>query len=124
HELRAPLTAVNGSLEGVMDGVLPASPETFQQIHAEIDRLQRVVNDLQELSRVESGAVQLELALTSPAGLIEKIQNNFSNQFSEKDIQLLADVEPGIPNILVDSDRIIQVLTNLVGNALQYSSNG
>lgn len=124
HELRTPLTAVKGYLEGVMDGVLPASPETFQQIHAEIDRLQRLVNDLQELSRVESGAVQLELALTSPAGLIEKIQNNFSNQFSEKDIQLLADVEPGIPNILVDSDRIIQVLTNLVGNALQYSSNG
>ena len=124
HELRTPLTAVKGYLEGVMDGVLPATPETFQQIHAEIDRLQRLVNDLQELSRVESGAVQLELALTSPAGLIEKIQNNFSNQFSEKDIQLLADVEPGIPNILVDSDRIIQVLTNLVGNALQYSSNG
>ena len=124
HELRTPLTAVKGYLEGVMDGVLPASPETFQQIHAEIDRLQRLVNDLQELSRVESGAVQLELALTSPAGLIEKIESNFGNQFSEKDIQLLADVEPGIPNILVDSDRIIQVLTNLVGNALQYSSCG
>lgn len=124
HELRTPLTAVKGYLEGVMDGVLPASPETFQQIHAEIDRLQRLVNDLQELSRVESGAVQLELALTSPAGLIEKIQSNFGNQFSEKGIQLLTDVEPGIPNILVDSDRIIQVLTNLVGNALQYSFNG
>lgn len=124
HELRTPLTAIKGYLEGVMDGVLPASPETFQQIHSEIDRLQRLVNDLQELSRVESGAVQLELALTSPAGLIDKIQSNFSNQFSEKGIQLLADVEPGIPNILVDSDRIIQVLTNLVGNALQYSSSG
>jgi histidine kinase len=70
HELRTPLTAVKGYLEGVMDGVLPASPETFQQIHSEIDRLQRLVNDLQELSRVESGAVKLELACTSPAQLV------------------------------------------------------
>jgi len=124
HELRTPLTAVKGYLEGVMDGVLPASPETFQQIHSEIDRLQRLVNDLQELSRVESGAVQLELAFTSPAELIEKIQSNFSNQFNEKEIRLETDVEPGLPEILVDADRIIQVLTNLVGNALQYSSSG
>jgi len=124
HELRTPLTAVKGYLEGVMDGVLPASPETFQQIHSEIDRLQRLVNDLQELSRVESGAVQLELALTSPEELIKKIQSNFSNQFKEKEIQLETVVEAGLPDILVDSDRIIQVLTNLVGNALQYSSSG
>ena len=124
HELRTPLTAVKGYLEGVMDGVLPASPETFQQIHSEIDRLQRLVNDLQELSRVESGAVKLELAFTSPAELVEKIQSNFSNQFNEKEIRLETDVEPGLPEILVDADRIIQVLTNLVGNALQYSSSG
>ena len=46
-----------------MDGVLPADPETYEQIHSEIDRLQRLVNDLQELSRVEAEAIQLNLAL-------------------------------------------------------------
>lgn len=124
HELRTPLTAIKGYLEGIVDGVFPASPETFQQIHSEIDRLQRLVNDLQELSRVESGAVPLELALTTPAELINKIRSNFSNQFNEKEIQLETNVEAGLPEILVDADRIIQVLTNLVGNALQYSSSG
>ena len=66
HELRTPLTAVKGYLEGLMDGVLPADPETYEQIHSEIDRLQRLVNDLQELSRVEAGAIQLNLAPVPP----------------------------------------------------------
>ncbi len=124
HELRTPLTAVKGYLEGLMDGVLTADPETYQQIHSEIDRLQRLVNDLQELSRVEAGAFQLHLTSVSPASLIERIKSTLGPQFEEKNIKLEISVEPNIPDILVDHDRIIQVLTNLVGNALQYSPNG
>lgn len=124
HELRTPLTAVKGYLEGLMDGVLPGDPETYQQIHSEIDRLQRLVNDLQELSRVEAGAIQLQLAPVSPASLIERIQSTLGRQFEDKNIQLQTDVEPNLPDLLVDKDRIIQVLTNLVGNALQYTPSG
>jgi histidine kinase len=124
HELRTPLTAVKGYLEGLMDGVLPADPETYQQIHSEIDRLQRLVNDLQELSRVEAGAFQLRLTPVSTASLVERIQSTLGRQFEDKDIQLEIKVEPNLPNVLVDSDRIIQVLTNLVGNALQYTPSG
>jgi histidine kinase len=124
HELRTPLTAVKGYLEGLMDGVLPADPETYEQIHSEIDRLQRLVNDLQELSRVEAGAIQLNLAPVPPERLIERIQSTFGRQFEDKNIQLVTDVETGLPNLFVDKDRIIQVLTNLVGNALQYTPNG
>jgi len=124
HELRTPLTAVNGYLEGLMDGVLPADPETYQQIHSEIYRLQRLVNDLQELSRVEAGAFQLLLKPVSPAGLIERIQSTLGRQFEDKNIQLEIHLESNLPNVLVDEDRIIQVLTNLVGNALQYTPSG
>jgi histidine kinase len=124
HELRTPLTAVKGYLEGLMDGVLPANLETYQQIHSEIDRLQRLVNDLQELSRVEAGAFQLQLAPVSPTSLIERIQSTLGRQFEEKNIQLETDVESDLPDIMVDQDRIIQVLTNLVGNALQYTPSG
>lgn len=124
HELRTPLTAVKGYLEGLMDGVLPADPETYEQIHSEIDRLQRLVNDLQELSRVEAGAFQLNLAPVPPERLIERIQSTFGRQFEDKNIQLVTDVETGLPNLFVDKDRIIQVLTNLAGNALQYTPNG
>ena len=54
HELRTPLTSIKGYMEGLVDGVLPSTPETFNQIHREADRLSRLVDDLQELSRVES----------------------------------------------------------------------
>lgn len=124
HELRTPLTAVKGYLEGLMDGVLPPAPETYHQIHSEIDRLQRLVNDLQELSLVEAGAFQLRLTLIPPASLIDRIHNSFSRQFEDKNIRFELRVEPNLPNVLVDEDRIIQVLTNLVGNALQYTPPG
>lgn len=124
HELRTPLTAIKGYLEGLMDGVLPADPETYQQIQAEIDRLQRLVNDLQELSRVEAGAIQLQLALVSPISLVERILSTLGRQYEDKNIQLMIEVQPDLPDILVDKDRIIQVLTNLVGNALQYTPSG
>jgi two-component system sensor histidine kinase BaeS len=124
HELRTPLTAVKGYLEGLMDGVLPADPETYHQIHSEIDRLQRLVSDLQELSRVEAGAFQLHLTPVSPVSLIERIQSTLGRQFEDKNIQLVIDVEPDLPDLLLDKDRIIQVLTNLVGNALQYTASG
>lgn len=121
HELRTPLTAIKGYLEGLMDGVLTADPETYQQIHTEINRLQRLVNDLQELSQLESGAFQLEVKEVSPSTLLDTIQSNFANQFEEKNLQLVVEIKPNLPQILVDKDRIIQVLTNLVGNSLQYT---
>ncbi len=124
HELRTPLAAIKGYMEGLMDGVLPAEPETYQQVHTEIDRLQRLVNDLQELSRVEAGAFQLKPVSVSLPGLIETIKGNLGHQFEDKGIQLETQVEPHLPNIMVDKDRILQVLTNLVGNALQYTPSG
>ena len=124
HELRTPLAAIKGYMEGLMDGVLPADPEIYQQVDAEIDRLQRLVNDLQELSRVEAGELQLNPVSVSTASLIETIRGNLGRQFEEKGIQLEINVEPELPHVLVDRDRILQVLTNLVGNALQYTPEG
>lgn len=124
HELRTPLAAIKGYMEGLMDGVIPAEPETYQQVHTEIDRLQRLVNDLQELSRVEAGAYQLELEPVSVYTLVESVADHLSLQFEDKGIQLETHLSPEIPEILADKDRILQVLTNLVGNALQYTPSG
>jgi histidine kinase len=124
HELRTPLAAIKGYMEGLMDGVLPATPETYQQVHAEADRLQRLVNDLQELSRVEAGAFQLKLESVSPANLIETVVSHLNRQFEDKGIYLEEKLDAGLPNVSVDKDRILQVLTNLVGNALQYTPSG
>jgi histidine kinase len=122
HELRTPLTAIKGSLEGLIDGVLPPTPETFQNIYQETDRLQRLVADLQELSRVEAGAVPLELESCGIPDLIQSVVQRLQPQFEEKGIVLALEIPSALPRVRVDQDRIAQVLINLLGNALQYTS--
>jgi len=124
HELRTPLTAIKGYIEGMMDGVIPAEPETYQVVQSEISRLQRLVDDLQELSRVEARAFMLNPGLVSMADLVETVKRNFEQQFKDKNIWFETQVEEGLPRVRVDRDRILQVLTNLVGNALQYTPMG
>jgi two-component system sensor histidine kinase BaeS len=124
HELRTPLAAIKGYMEGLLDSVLPATPETYQQVYSEADRLQRLVNDLQELSRVEAGAYQLTLESVSPINLIENVVLHLNRQFEEKGIHLEEKLDANLPNVAADKDRILQVLTNLVGNALQYTPAG
>lgn len=122
HELRTPLTAIKGSAEGLMDGVLPASDETYQQIHSEAERLNRLVDDLQELSRVESRAIQLDVHPVDATMLIQTVAKRLQYQFDEKRVTLTLDLPAQPIHILADDGRAIQVLTNLVGNALQYTS--
>ncbi|MEJ2267351.1 MAG: histidine kinase dimerization/phospho-acceptor domain-containing protein, partial [Anaerolineales bacterium] len=124
HELRTPLTAIKGSMEGLIDGVLPADAETYQTIHREADRLQRLVNDLQELSRVESGAFDLDRQSVKVSDLVDSAVARLGKQFEEKDVTLETEVPSGLPHVFVDKDRIDQVLLNLVGNALQYTPSG
>ncbi|HZD57707.1 MAG TPA: ATP-binding protein, partial [Anaerolineales bacterium] len=121
HELRTPLTAIKGSMEGLIDGVLPADAETFQAIHREADRLQRLVNDLQELSRVESGAFELDRQAVNVPDLLASTVARLGKQFEEKGVALETQVPSGMPQVLADKDRIDQVLLNLAGNALQYT---
>ncbi len=124
HELRTPLSAIKGYMEGLIDGVISATPETYNQVYAEADRLQRLVNDLQELSRVEAGTYQLKIESAAPTLLVETVVNNFNRQFDEKGLILKHSYEANLPKVSVDKDRIVQVLTNLVGNALQYTPTG
>ncbi len=121
HELRTPLTAIKGSMEGLIDGVLPATPETFQQLHQEAGRLERLVDDLQELSRIEAGAYTLELKPLELTGLVQATLKRLRPRALERRIDLKSDLPDPLPPVLADADRITQVLTNLVGNALQYT---
>ena len=121
HELRTPLTAIKGSMEGLMDGVLPATQETYQQIHAETDRLNRLVDDLQELSRVESHAYQLDVRPVEVSALAQTVTKRLAPQAESKRISLDLNLAPDLPRVLADEDRAVQVLTNLTGNALQYT---
>lgn len=122
HELRTPLTAIKGSMEGLMDGVLPATNETYQQIHTEADRLNRLVDDLQELSRVEAHAYELDIRPVNVSSLVQTVVKRLAPHSESKRIALDLELAPDLPRILADEDRAVQVLTNLTGNALQYTS--
>ena len=124
HELRTPLTAIKGSMEGLIDGVLPAEVETFQQVYREADRLQRLVTNLQELSRVEAGAYSLNRQPASVRHLVDALVARLGRQFAEKGVILETDLPADLPPVLADEDRVGQVLLNVAGNALQYTPAG
>lgn len=124
HELRTPLTAIKGSLEALVDGVLPAEPATFEQIEQEADRLQSLVNDLQELSRVEAGAYDLDRRSISVEALLQTAMQRIERQFQQKNILLTSHLSPNLPSIQGDQDRLLQVLMNLLSNAYQYTPAG
>jgi len=124
HELRTPLTAIKGSMEGLMDGVLPANAETYQQIHQEAGRLARLVDDLQELSRVEARAYPLEIQPIHITDFVTTTLKRLSTQAAIKHIELHAELPGDLPAVLADTDRITQVLTNLVDNAVHYTPQG
>ena len=124
HELRTPLTAIKGSMEALVDGVLPAEPATFIQIEQEADRLQRLVNDLQELSRVEARAYELNRAPILLSELAQAAVERVSPQFQQKGVALRLSLPPDVPAVPADPDRLLQVLINLLSNACQYTPAG
>jgi len=124
HELRTPLTAITGSMEGLMDGLLPAKAETFEQVHREAERLNRLIDDLQELSRVESGALPLAFQPVDLADLIQSVSGRLSRQFELKRIGMALNLPEARISVRGDPHRIDQVLTNLLGNAIEYTPGG
>lgn len=122
HELRTPLTAIKGSMEGLMDGVLPQNIETYQQIYREADRLQRLVEDLHELSRMDGATLKLNKQNIKIPDLVKRTVDPLENLFAMKGVNLKLAIEKGLPTINVDADRIQQVLHNLLVNALQFTN--
>lgn len=124
HELRTPLTTIKGTMEALMDDVLPASDDTWLQVYREADRLQHLVHDLQELSRVEAGAFELERHPMAVPDLLNAATGRLDLQYRDKNVALTTDLPAELPPVSVDEHRIGQVLLNLLGNALQYTPAG
>jgi histidine kinase len=121
HELRTPLTAIKASMEGLVDGILPYTPEIFLQIQKEADRLSRLVDDLQELSRVESGAYQLQIYPVAISTLVSTTLKRLKPEITRKRILTTVDLPDDLPPVLADEDRVVQILMNLVVNAINYT---
>jgi two-component system sensor histidine kinase BaeS len=124
HELRTPLATIEGYTEGVLDGVVAPSEGTWALIHDEVGRLKRLVADLQELSRAEAKQLMLHLAAVALAEVVERARARLAPQFAEKGVALVVAAPADLPLVMVDADRILQVLVNLLGNALRATPAG
>lgn len=124
HELKTPLASIKAYMEGLQDGVIPTIPETFRQIQQEASRLERLVHDLQELSRAEAGQLQLQATPLDLKGLVQTTVDWMQPQFISKTVHLACWLPPSSVIVTGDHDRLRQALLNILGNALQYTPTG
>jgi signal transduction histidine kinase len=124
HELRTPLATIEGYMEGLLDDVVAPSPELWAQLHGEAGRLRRLVDDLQELSRAEAGQIPLRPVALDPGDLLERAAARMRPQFDVAGIALSVAPVAALPAVLADPDRTLQVLVNLLGNALRHTPAG
>ncbi len=125
HELRTPLTSIRlrteALLEGAKDDDEVAIP-FLQEIEAETDRLSRMVNELLDLSRYDSGLISLNRTPTSVHALVDDVIGGLEPQAEQEQIHLVSTISPDLPPVRVDADKIYSVLVNLAGNALKFTS--
>lgn len=124
HELRTPLSTIEGYLEGLLDGVFQPTEEIYAASGREVRRLKRLADDLSELSRAEEGTQPLALETVDLVSLANLVAGNLETQAHAKDIELTVAAQSQSIPVYVDRDRITQVLTNIVGNALTYTDPG
>jgi histidine kinase len=121
HELRTPLAGLEGYLEGLLDGVLPGDPETIGAMQHEVRRLRRLVDDLQQLSRVETGQVALNIEDFDVVPVVQRVVTQLRPQLIEQVLEVeIADAAPELW-VRADPDRTAQIVVNLLGNAIRYT---
>ena len=124
HDLRTPLTVIAGYIESMRDGVLKPTPERLDLIYSEIARLQTLVGDLRILSQADSGELPLHVQELAPAYLLKRAAGLFRHHADQKKVTLKVKAAKNLPKISVDEDRMMQVMDNLISNALRYTSAG
>ena len=124
HDLRNPLTVIGGYLESLQDGKLQPTSERFQVMQAEVQHLQHLVDDLRILSLADAGELSIYKQPVNIKELLEKIAATYQHQAQGAGIQIQVDADSILPKVQVDSERMEQVLGNLVNNALRYTPEG
>jgi signal transduction histidine kinase len=121
HDLRTPLSVILGHAEALNEGALPPNSDTFYIIHDEAQRLNRLVEDLRTLSLSDAGELPLSRTFVSLEELLVRVAAAYTPRARQKNIALQVHLAPSLPEVSIDQDRMIQVLGNLLDNALRYT---
>lgn len=124
HELRTPLTVVRGYLEELSNQAIDPSPELYLRLVKETKRLERLIHDLQELSKAEAGYLSISLHPINLLPLLTSLVEKFSDQVMEDGPTIQLQSPKELPPVLADSDRTEQILVNLIGNGIRYTEKG
>jgi len=126
HEIRTPMNGVLGMLELLRGTALDAKQRRYTDtLNTSANGLMTVLNDILDFSKIEAGKVDLRPTACQPRGLLEEVAELFAARAEMKQIELLCHVHPDVPShIEVDADRLRQVVTNLVGNAIKFTDVG
>ncbi len=126
HELKSPLTAISGFVQGMADGTIPKEehPQYLDIVLSECKRMNALITDLLDLARMESDQFVLNLQPFDINEVIRRCVINFLSKIEEKKIDLAVDISEEKTMVVADSDRIFQVLTNLIDNAVKFSEVG
>lgn len=126
HELRTPLTSLRGLLEPLSDGMIK-DPEKQKQYYAimlhEVERLSRLITDMLQLSRLQSGTETMDMTMFDVNELLEEVSQSFQTEAKKHGIRIEIETQESLPDVLSDRDRIEQVLVILIDNALRYAKS-
>lgn len=124
HELRTPLATLRSQIEAFLDGVWEPTPDRLKQGHEELMRLVRLVDDLEKLLAAENPQIQLYITKINVNDVISSLRKTFKPLFEEKSIDFSTEVVDADYYFYADRDRFVQIMMNLLNNALKYTNQG
>lgn len=128
HELRTPLTSIKGYAAILIAGKLGDIPdsvrERLEKINTHSDNLVKLINNLLDISRIESGRVEMKMEKCALAALVEGVHDLLTPQLKEKNIQWQVQIADDVPEVLVDKHQLERVFINLIGNAVKFTPAG
>ena len=127
HELRTPLASLKALTETLIDGALedpPAARRFLSRIETEVDSLTQIVQELLELSRIESGRVPIQFQKFDPKKLVDGARERLRLQAERAELEVSTEYAADLPNVMADPPRMEQVLMNLIYNAIKFTPKG